>query len=641
MQQAQQFQQMHRENMIEFINMEFHTAPNPMLIPMLEPVTDKENQPQQISMTSNYMDELKLFPEQDPEIKFGIIQIKIADTPILQQCQIIDSSIDMSGSMDDFCSDGKTKMQHAKHTLKNIVTALAKNTDKNESIMMATYGFDDNIETIFNDSKITEDTSENLRNKIDKQLYSRGGTDIYQSLESQSIRCKARSESNPQLRQTNITLTDGQTNQGKSTLYSEMAKQVAPNCSNIFIGFGKDHNAIGLQQLADAQPSGSYFYVAEIEKAGLVFGEIIHQILYTALVDITIQMHNAEIYNYKTNEWKTELCIPSLVSEAKKTYHIRSKTPYDTSATIIASSAVHCETTPSVISADNSCPPPLLDTETYDIVPVDLSIYMLRQRTQELIYKAHRHSISDQILGEFKSYNERTKSIKKEMIQYLKFMRQYSKENSLEEDEQLNNLIADITIILKTFGGPRAALYSLARGTSQGRQTSNITSYVDPYDVVFRRKRTISSSSNVSNVSNVSNELRQKSFGLQRQYAVLNIQSNGDEQEPNPNPNSDDESDDEYHDLDLLGDLSDNIVPLRPTLSRTNTTPRQIQLMRECSQGTRQDDLNELDEQTTSKLVPDVFEANISNNRFPFPPIPPTNTTTNSNDIEEGLSQSI
>jgi hypothetical protein len=314
------------------------------------------------------------------------------------------------------------------------------------------------------------------------------------------------------------------------------------------------------------------------------------------------------------------------VSEAKKTYHIRSKTPYDASATIIASSAIHGETISSVISADNSCPPPLLDTETYNIVPVDLSIYMLRQRTQEMIYKAHSHSISDQILGELKSYNEKTKSIKKELIQYLKFMRQYSKENSLEEDEQLNNLIADITIILKTFGGPRAALYSLARGTSQGRQTSNITSYVDPYDVVFHRKRTIS------------NESRKKSFGLQRQYAVLNIQSNDDEQEPVPNPNSDDDSDD----LDLLGDLSDNIVPLRPTLSRSNTTPRQIQLMRECSQGTRQDDLNDLDEQTTEgELLPDVFGENISTTRFPFPPIPPTNTTKNTNDIEEGLGQSI
>ena len=173
-------------------------------------------------------------------MKFGIIQIKITDTPILQQQQIIDSSIDMSGSMDDFCSDGKTKMQHAKHTLKNIVTAIARETsDTNQTIIMATYGFDDKIETIFNDTKISEESSEELKNKIDKQLYSRGGTDIYQSLETQTNRCKERNEKNSELHQTNITLTDGQANQGKSIRYSDMTKQVAPNCSNIFVGFGK------------------------------------------------------------------------------------------------------------------------------------------------------------------------------------------------------------------------------------------------------------------------------------------------------------------------------------------------------------------------------------------------------------------
>jgi hypothetical protein len=471
-------------------------------------------------------------------------------------------------------------------------------------------------------------------------LYSRGGTDIYQSLETQAIRCKLRSETNPELRQTNITLTDGQANQGKSTRYSDMAKQVAPNCSNIFVGFGKDHDAVGLQQLADAQPNGSYFYVAEIEKAGLVFGEIIHQILYTALTNINIQMKNAEIYDYKTNKWKTELNIPSMVSEAKKTYHIRSKTPYDASATIIASSNIHNETTPTIISSDNSCPPPLLDMETYEIEPNDLSIYMLRQRTQELIFKAHSHSTTELNLGQtFKPYYENTRSIRKELINHVKFMKQFSKENSLEEDENLNNLIEDITIILKTFGGPRAALYSLARGTSQGRQTSNITSYIDPYDFVFQRKR------------NQPHDQIQKqsgcSFGLQRQNALLNINIPSNNNTNTNNNNNEDEvdneADDEYDDderemdgiFDELGDLPN--VPLRPTLSRSNTTPRQMKLMRECSQGTQQDDLNQKSESDQeSDPESDLFESVIKSTKFPFPPLTTNNNNNNNNsNLEE------
>lgn len=627
MQQANhQSEKMERENMIEFVHVEFHTAPNPRLIPILES-SDKENQ----QPNHNTTDELILFP--DSEMKFGIIQIKIADTPILQEQQIIDTSIDMSGSMDDFCSDGKTKMQHAKHTLKNIVTAIAKET--NQSTIMATYGFDDKIETIFNDTKISDESTEQLRNTIDKQLYSRGGTDIYQSLETQTNRYKERNEKNPELRQINITLTDGQANQGKSTSYSDMAKQVAPNCSNIFVGFGKDHDAVGLQQLADAQPNGSYFYVAEIEKAGLVFGEIIHQILYTALTNITIQMKNAEIYNYKTNKWKTELNIPSTVSEAKKTYHIRSKTPYDASATIIASSTIHNETTPTIISSDNSCPPPLLDMETYKIEPIDLSIYMLRQRTQELIFKAHSHSTTELNLGQtFKPYYENTRSIRKELINHVKFMKQFSKENSLEEDENLNNLIEDITIILKTFGGPRAALYSLARGTSQGRQTSNITSYIDPYDIVFQRKR--------NQTQNQNQRQSGFGFGLQRQNAVLNINIPSNTNNNLNEDEVDNEADDEYDDderemdgiFDELGDLPN--VPLRPTLSRSNTTPRQMKLIRECSQGTQQDDLNQKsDSDQESDPESDPFESTIKSTKFPFPPLTTNNNNNNSNLEEE------
>ena len=122
---------------------------------------------------------------------------------------------------------------------------------------MATYGFDDKVEEIFQDTKITQENAADLRNKLD-QLEPRNGTNLYQPLELQAKRAAARQAVNPTLRQTNITMTDGQANQGK-TSYSEMATQVAPNCTNIFIGFGGDHNAVGLQQLADAQPNGSYF----------------------------------------------------------------------------------------------------------------------------------------------------------------------------------------------------------------------------------------------------------------------------------------------------------------------------------------------------------------------------------------------
>jgi hypothetical protein len=410
---------------------------------------------------------------------------------------------------------------------------------------MATYAFDDNVETVFQDTEITKEpeTTDHLRTQLD-QMQPRGGTDIYQALNMQSIRAQNRAQENPQkkIRQTNITLTDGQANQGKSTSYAEMAKQVAPNCTNVFIGFGHDHNAVGLHQLADAQPNGHYFYVAEIEKAALVFGEVIHQMLYTALKNVIIQVENAEIYDYKTNSWSKELKIPSIVSEATKTYHLRSTTPDDTVVKIFAQSEIHeeeQEQEPSLISDDNIPLPNLINGETNQIFPTDLSAHMFRQRTQELLYKAHEHSTTSDrqhpTTQTREAYKEKSKTIKKDIIEFTRFMQQYATENGMEHNELINTLIADLTVIAKTFGGPKSALYTMSKSSSQGRQTSNNTNYIDPSDLANRN-----------------------TFGLRRQNAL------------DPNNNN------------LAIDLNDLPSPtaLQSGVTRAYTTPRQMAMMR-------------------------------------------------------------
>lgn len=567
---------MSREKIIESASVDFHNASIPRLIPVLqaelpEPPTEQVSPlelPPSVApfVPENFEYNFKLFPE-NPEYKFGIFKIKIADTPMLTQTQALDTNNDMSGSMSDFCKDGKSKMQHAKHTLKNIVTALSKSDGA--SVIMATYGFDDMVEEIFQDTKITKENAADLRNKLD-QLEPRNGTDIYKPLEQQAKRAAARQVVNPTIRQTNITLTDGQANQGVIS-YSEMATQVAPNCTNIFIGFGGDHNAVGLQQLADAQPNGSYFYVAEIEKAGLVFGEIIHQMLYTALTNITISTENAEIYDYKTNTWSTSITVPSIVSEATKTYHLRATDPLRAHVHVHAQSAVHGDQEPMLLNIDDIIQYVKPEEQT------DLSLYMLRQRTQELMFKAHQHSlklINDQTLcynsDTRNAYYEMQKSIKNEMTQYLKFMKQFAKEQNLEEDELLSTLIDDMVIILQTFGGAKASMYSGVRSGSQGRQASNNVGYVAPEDMAIRPPR------------------MQRHNGLRRQNALFNIETQ--------------DQDDDIIDEELLAPPT-----LARALTRTHTTPRQMTLMRECSQGSAVSELYEEE--------PNAIPA------IPFPPL--------------------
>ena len=554
-----------RENMIESLRVQFHTVANPRLIPMLaeNPVAAESLKPDPFTYDFN------LFPE-DADMKFGTIELKIADTPMLTTHQVLDTSTDISGSMSDCCKDGKSKMQHARHTLQNIVSAIVKSDGA--SVTMATYGFDNKIEEIFPGTQITEENEAELRAKMDK-LYPRNGTDIYMALESQADRASKRCYSNPNVRQTNITLTDGQANEGKSTKYSDMATQVAPNCTNIFIGFGADHNALGLQELADAQPNGSYFYVAEIEKAGLVFGEVIHQMLYTALVNITIKIQNGEIYDYKNGTWQSTLKIPSIVSEAKKTYHLRSKDPTQVLVDISAQSLVHGDQEATMMG---------LEDKITNTISVDLTTHMFRQRTQELMFRAHQHNRAAQNAYEetwtteqHTTHNGNTKTIRKDLVEFCKFMQQYAKENSLEEDELLNTLLTDLTVIAKTFGSPRAALYTATKCNSQGRQTSNNTNFIDPNDLFGQRKKNANR-------------------GLRRQNALGVFQD-----DLNITPPEDDD----------LGDLP-TMPRMQSGLTRAYTTPRQMTLMRTLTGEQESAELDEL------ALTPP--------SRLPFPPMTPT-----------------
>ena len=542
---------MSRDEIIKIACLQFHTAANPKLGEPTNELKEPTNELKEPTEKYNF----SIFPD-NPNFTFGTLHLKIADTPMLTQEQVLDSNNDISGSMSDLCNDGKTKMQHATHTLKNIVTSLANSS----KITMATYGFDDRIEQIFPDTKVTPSNVAELRAKLDN-LQPRGSTDIYQSLETQKARAAQRP---PNMRQTNLMMTDGQANLGKSIDYSEMSKQVAPNCTNIFIGFGGDHNATGLQTLAAAQPNGSYFYVAEIEKAGLVFGEIIHMMLYTALTNITIKLENAEIYDYKTNTWSTQLRVPNIVSEATKTYHIRSATVDQASAKIFASSTIHDEQDPSLIE-DDITQLPLLQENGDTLIPVDLSLYMLRQRTQELMFKAHQQSLETESKLHYNPEGRETqKAIRCEMIQYLKFLRQYSKEQNLEDNEMLQTLITDLVVILKTFGSQKATMYSGARSDSQGRQTSNNVSYISPNDVV-----------------RCPPPPRRMVAGLRRQNAGIGFDDDNDNLLVPGGGQTGGLHEDEDEDEDYLQQQPQ----LRPQLSRTNTTPKQIAIMREVSAG--------------------------------------------------------
>ena len=555
---------------------------------------------------------------------FGILEIRINDTPMVTQVQEIDLSSDRSGSMDDMCADRRSKMQHANHTAKNIISVLGKNSNKSTTYFKLT-GFDDVVEDIIPLMKVDDDAVPIMHDLINKNMFARNSTNIEAALQNTQTQINARMCLNPTHKQVHIMMTDGDITVGSDNV-EKLLSYIDPSYPNIFIGYGESHNATLLQTLA-SRTNGEYYFIGKIEEAGLVYGEIIHGILYQALTNITITINNGEIYDYKTNTWSSMLNVSSINSEAKKTYHIRSTSPDDVFATIIALSTLHI---------DPESQLPLQITEQIDILPPLLNIYeekleqnqeqekeqkqeqtelvkyMLRQRAQELLFKSHqlsantqyleqkhhstpspvlrqkqhlnppklnRHIITSHHLEQNQKQKQMTPAqlIKQELNQFLKFLTQYMNENNLVEDDFHQTLCADIQVTLQTIDMPSAVMYSASRQQSQGRELSYTCS--GP------------SLGPSSGPTSLGPKKTGDIYSLKRQNAFSN----------------DNDSDD---------DTIAQLPILRPLLSRTHTTSHQEDIMRAVSNDRHDEESKEFDDQDHVRHVFNSYNTRVTTSPY-------------------------
>jgi hypothetical protein len=126
----------------------------------------------------------------------------------------------------------------------------------------------------------------------------------------------------------------------------------------------------------------------------------------------------------------------------------------------------------------------------------DLTKYLIRQQTQELLYKVKQHNIKNKPVYFNKFYDnldlipipnhnsitnpnktinnsniQKEQLLKEELHNFLQKMIQYMEEQKLEEDPFMKMLYNDIYISHKLLGNKKASLYACSRHTSQGEQT--------------------------------------------------------------------------------------------------------------------------------------------------------------------------
>lgn len=423
---------------------------------------------------------LEIFNNTESDYKFGIIDIKIRpELPIINKHIHMFFTIDTSGSMGDICIDGRTKMDYIHHTLENMLRIFHETNECVISIHIQS--FDSTVKTIISNIPDIREADIDKIIYLSKRIRPGGSTNMEEALKKAKIEITQYHIQNPEDEIIHIFLTDGDITDGSNN-YDLLLDLVPRDCTNVFIGYGNTHDSNLLSHLSSSKDN-DYRFIDALEKAGLVYGEIIHGILYKALEDVTLVASKSELYDYQKNIWVSKLQIGNLLSDQSKIFHIRSKFIEDCNVSIYAKN---------------------FNQEVTLIKPnhllIDLSIYIFRQKTQELLYQARKHSEKfkknntsfnslypfDEILdndNNLEALQEENKNLKQKLNEFHKHILNFIHEKHLENNSLLKMLCDDIYISYKTIGTSIGTMYTCARQTSNGRQQTYMCSAIGTEDL--------------------------------------------------------------------------------------------------------------------------------------------------------------
>lgn len=424
----------------------------------------------------SFADDEKI-PSQLHNYKFGILNFKAITTTETKKDLDFIFTVDYSGSMSDICSDGRTKIQHIIHTLKNMILFLHKNTSVNVNISVNI--FNNKIYKIIKRVKINDNNLDNLLTKIDT-IKPEGGTNIENALDKSFKYIQELKTNYPENLISHIFMTDGEATDGSDEI-SLLKGLVVDDVFNAFIGFGIDHDAGLLNSIASVGKS-SYYFIDKLESSGLIYGEILHSIIYKILIDCELQLTNGLVYDFKTNSWVQNLKICDIISESNKTYNVISENPDYFTANI---------------HGKNEGSDTMLTYPSKRLPDTDLSNHCFRQRTLQLLFEVNQF-LSNQrkpinmhwkmlFMNYMDQYSDSTthnikeqkNTIKKKLASFMEEMKKFMSENQLTDDKFMKNLCDDIYICFRTFDTKYGNMFCSARQTSQGSQRLYTVSNTD------------------------------------------------------------------------------------------------------------------------------------------------------------------
>jgi hypothetical protein len=392
--------------------------------------------------------------------EFGILRLKTPKANITTKPTMILFNIDSSISMDERNGKGIIKIDVVKTSFKNMILYLSK---LNAPIYIAVYSFNDRVETVLEVIKIDETNVMNAIESINN-IKTMGSTNIESVLKHTRHILNDYQNKNPNHQIAHIFMTDGHPTAGLLDADSLNAF-VSDKWGNVFIGFGNDHNLSLLKRLSDNKNS-YYQFINEFENTACVYGELMFPYLYPCVENATIFIHGGLIYNWKKNLWVDRIDEDVLYAELEKIYHVRKTGTEDVIIDIYGINALNKEESYQLLDTTGEMPH-LVTLETNDVLLNDLTAYMFRQKTQEILYKCIKTS-------EPKFDKIERDDVKKELKKTFDEIRQYMKETEKMADPFLKQLCDDLYVSYTTFNTGVFEMATLSRHTSQGRQQTNL-----------------------------------------------------------------------------------------------------------------------------------------------------------------------
>jgi uncharacterized protein YegL len=408
---------------------------------------------------------------EDANIQFGKITVKVPEISINPFTWDVKFSIDASQSMRDLCKDGKTKIEHIKYTMTHILKTFVKYAEPNQDLLfnVCIHTFNDTNSEIFDFIHLTP---ENLDYHIDKinEIIPDNSTNLLLPITVTNEQMQLRENEFPNHKRLHILLTDGQDTSHNSS--SSICAAVNSTYDFIVFGFGNDHDSQTLRNISQ-KPRCDYGFIDEMERAGLVYGEYLHNVLYAAYENVTIQLENASIYDWKTNQWSPSINIPNLASGLTKTYYVKTTTPDELTGTIYGTKLP--EYTNGLLDHIELLPA-LLDGNTNEIQTTNLLHDMFRLKTMELLFSANHQS------NNYSDIDDDVSPIKQQIRTFFNVLKTYMKDNDCLEEPLLKTLLDDLYVTYKTMGTRNFELYGSARQRSQGRQNVCTATQLDDDD---------------------------------------------------------------------------------------------------------------------------------------------------------------